>query len=168
MNKNHFINTALMLLEHELDNTVIRRFRNTHNCTITYSEAVDAIARNADRFSKEELLKLLLEDVSKEILELWAEGLRASNDIPAKSYGDFINVFEEEYHDIFDNDIITEKIIGYLKKKKSAVLSDIIKNTSELETIVLNRLARLIDDNIVEFDYSENRVFDTKIYKLKG
>ena len=162
-----FLETALTLLEDELDRVIERHYKQTGVATVTHAEAMDAIVRNADKFSKEELLRLIIQDAGEEILDAWAAGLRASNNIPAKSYGSFVTVREEkDYDDLFGHDVVSDKIKGSLKRRGEARLSEIIKDTKELEITIEAKIKRLCDDGLVGYRSSENGLFDTKIYYI--
>lgn len=168
MKKPEFLQTALALLEDELDSIVEKRFKSTGRCVVTEAEAIEAVVRNSNRFSKADLLKMLLEDSGKHLLAEWKNGLVYSNNLPAIVAGSRLVVAEEiPQTDLLGENEVQAKIYGLLKRAGQLNI-DQICSALKAHTVQLveAELHQLVERGDVSFTEVIDGLFPAKEYFL--
>lgn len=162
--KDKFLETCLCLLEEALIPSIKRHIRNTGSFKLSSAHMLQKLKKEAEIITKEELLELLLSDVSHKLIDSLCESLKAE-DLHAVVHNSELLIYEEEQdqQDLFGNDLVSTKILETLKEE-DLLLSEIIRKTKECENTVLKKLVQLIEDGFVTYKASDNEIFDTKLY----
>jgi len=161
--KEVFLETVLTLLEDQLDKSVKRRYRDTGRVVLRVSDLQSAVRANCSRISKEDLVELLISDISHEVMRKLSEGWFYVDDLPATAYSDCIIIQDQkESEDIFGHDAVKEKIVSFLTKKPGAVLSEVVKALKHPEMIIDKKLEELERDEVIRTKIVQGEIFDRK------